>query len=296
MKHNVRMFCATALLVAATSLPGRASSLKVYLSAPFTETAGSSGLPTSNGQPVGTNGATANPNNTPNTLGFAGVSTETFDGTGETPAAYTTLNSTAINGTYTGTVSTFSIKANDQYGLGGQANYLGVPNGGTTTLTLSTPVGYFGLAWDAVDAGNSITLYDQNNAAIGTFNAATFQQLLPNTAGTQITALNGTKYNTTDYFGQPTGTASVAGRQNTGEQYAYLNFVTDPGTKISKLVLKETGAIFENDNHSILTTAPVVNGTSNLVFVTSVPEPSTWALLAAAGGLMMLTIGRRRRI
>ena len=146
-----------------------------------------------------------------------------------------------------------------------------------------------------MDAGNSLSLYDQNNSLIGTFNAATFQALLPNTTGTQVTALNGAKYNTTDYYGQPTGTGA-APTQNTGEQYAFLNFVAASGTTISKLVLNQgSSAVFESDNHAILTTAPTVNNTSPVVFVAAVPEPSTVTFFAAAGGLMMVTIGRRFR-
>ena len=280
----------------------QASSLKVYLSAPFSQTAGSNGSST--------------------TGGFAGAATEDFTNTGGTNAgtsgttgATYTYNSPLLSRNTDGTGSaisptaqyaapaggtTFQVLGNGQFGGGGQGNYLGVYNGGATTLTLSQPAGYFGLEWCAVDAGNSLTLLDQNGLSIGTFNAATFQSLLPSKTSTAtITAVNGSKYNVADYFGRPTGTTDTTNRQNGDEQYAFLNFICDPGTKISKITLTEgNSAIFESDNHAILTTAPTVaNGTggSPLVFVSAVPEPSTLSFFAAAGGLMMITIGRRFR-
>lgn len=290
MTSALRSSCVAALLVAASGLPVyAASTVNVYLSAPFTETAGSSGLPTSDGTATGTPDA----NNMPNTLGFAGTSTETFE---EATGTYKTLTSSTLPATTTFTTAGtgFTINANGQYGAGGQNNYLGVPSGtGSITITMGSSVGYFGLMWCAVDAGNSLTLYDQNNAVIGTFNAATFSQILP-TSGT-VKAVNGNTYNTANYYGQPTGTTSTANRQNAGEQYAYLNFVAQGATKISKIVESETGATFESDNYSILSTAPTVSPSSNLVFVTTVPEPSTWAMILGTGGLMMLTIGRRHR-
>ena len=293
---TLRAFCLTALFV----VPGFSAdaanpTVSVYLSAPFTETAGSSGLPTSDGTATGT---ATGPANTPNTLGFSGAAMETFD----TPVAtgtYHSLTSSALGGTTFVTAAGnagFTVNTNGQYGGGGQGNYLGVSPGSPVTITFNSPVGYFGLLWNAVDAGNSLAIYDQDGGLLGTFNASTFSSLLPNTAGKTITALNGAIYNTTDYFGQPTGTVSTANRQNSGEQYAYLNFVGTGGTTISKIVESETGAVFESDNYSTIIAAPTVNSTShgNVVYVSSVPEPATWTLIAVAGGLAALGVRRRR--
>ena len=145
-----------------------------------------------------------------------------------------------------------------------------------------------------MDAGNSLTLYDQNSAVIGTFKASTFTALLPATGS--LTALDGTTYNTADYHGQPTGTTSTSGRLDSGEQFAYLNFVAGAGTTISKIVESETtSAVFESDNYSIISAAPTVNSTShgNVVFVTAIPEPATWTLAVVAGGLVLFGVRRR---
>ena len=295
-------------LAALLTVPGFSAlaanpSVSVYLSAPFTETAGSSGLPTSDGT---TGGTATTPANTPNTLGFSGAATETFD-TSNTPVNTTanptdhTITSSLLGGTTFITAAGnngFVVNANGQYGGGGQGNYLGVPNGSPVTITFNSPVGYFGLLWCAVDAGNSLTVYDQDGGLLGTFNASTFSTLLPNTAGTKITALNGSTYNTTDYYGQPTGTTTVTGLKDSNEQFTYLNFVGTGGTLIGKIIETEnTTAIFESDNYSTIATAPTVNGTShgNVVFVTTVPEPTSWTLTVLAAGLMAWVGVRRRR-
>ncbi len=293
MTLKVRSTCAASLILAASTLTAHAGSVSVYLSAPFTETAGSSGLNTSDGTATGTSN---NPNTTPNTLGIAGTSTEPFS---QTAATYKTLTSSAIGATFATTGTGFSILANDQYGAGNQGNYLGVNPANPTTITFTSPVGYFGLLWCAVDSGNNLSLYDQNNALLGTFNSSSFTQILG--ASTTVTALNGKTYNTADYNGQPTGTnaatPTLANRQNNGERYAFLNFVGTGGTTISKIVETETGATFESDNYAVRSTAPTVdkNNNNSLVFVSAVPEPSAWAMIVAAAGLLLMTVGRRRR-
>ena len=188
---------------------------------------------------------------------------------------------------------------NGQYGGGGEGNYLGV--GGTVTLQFSSPVLYLGMFWCAVDSGNSASLYDQNGALIGTYNAASFTKLLPDNTTSQVTAINGTEYNTIDYFGRPTGNAStdpvIDDRKNHSQQYAYINFF--PGgntaggapTEIGKIVLHETGAVFESDNFAVLFSDTTALG--SFVPVDVVPEPSTWTVLGS--GAALLGLARRFR-
>ena len=285
-----------ALLLAASGVAANASSVNIYLSSPFTQTAQTSGAPDANGNYA---------------AGYTNAVSETFDGSGVTTGTtYTTFTSTGLSyntdtspatatpapnqAKFSTSAGNFSIIANGEYGGGGQGNYLGVNNGGTTTLQLSAPVGYLGLEWCAVDNGNSLTLYDQNNNAIGTFNAGSFTSFLG--GQTNVTALNGTSYPTANYKGQPTGTSTTNptnGRQDATEYFAYVDFIANSGTKISKIVLSESsGSTFESDNYAILTTAPAAQG--SFVYLTSVPEPSTWAFFAAAGGALVFTVLRRR--
>ncbi len=293
--HKLSPSLTAALLLIVASVPaGAASSVNVYLSSPFTQTAQTSGAPNAAGT---------------YTAGYTSAVSETFDGSNATAGTtYTSLTSTALSyntntspataipapnqAKFSVAAGNFSVIANGQYGGGGQGNYLGVSGTGTTTLQLSAPVGYLGLEWCAVDSGNSLSLYDQNNGLIGTFNASTFTNFLG--ANTNITAINGSSYATANYLGQPTGTSTTTGRLNNGQYYAYLDFIAASGTKISKIVISETGATFESDNYAILTTAPTALG--SFVPLGAVPEPSTWAFFAAASGAMVLTVVRRRRV
>jgi len=271
LKKSAALLALAASLAVPASL--WASAASVYLSAPFTQTATDSGT-TSGG-------------------GYSTASIETFNGF--STGAFTSLTSTAIGATLA-SASGSQIIANGQYGGGLQGNYLGVNS--LLTLTFSTPVSYLGLFWCAVDGGNSLSIYDQNNALIGTFNAATFSSILPNNSTSTITAINGTKYNTQNYFGQPTGNAATTGtlanRADNSEQFAYLNFLPQNGAKISKVTINETGATFESDNYAVLSTAPSALGSfATLGTVGTVPEPSTWA--AVATGLLGLTLVHRVR-
>ena len=291
--HKFSSFFTAALLLAASGVAANASSVNVYLSSPFTQTAQTSGAPDANGNYA---------------AGYTNAVSETFDGSGVTTGTpYTTFTSTGLSyntdtspataipapnqATFSVAAGNFSFIGNNQYGGGGQGNYLGVSNGGTTTLQLSAPVGYLGLEWCAVDNGNSLTLYDQNNNPIGTLNAASFANFLG--GQTNITALNGSSYATANYLGRPTGTSTTTGRSDATEYFAYVDFIANSGTKISKIVLSQSsGSTFESDNYAILTTAPAAQG--SFVYLTSVPEPSTWAFFAAAGGGLVFTVLRRR--
>ena len=155
-----------------------------------------------------------------------------------------------------------------------------MPQSSPTTITFNTPQGYFGLLWCAVDAGNSLTFYDQNGVAIGTLNASTFTALLPKTWHDSRRS-TGRRTARPNYYGQPTGTTSrPLAVRTASEQYAYLNFVAQGTTTISKIVESEnTSAIFESDNYSILATAPTVTNSSPLVFVATIPEPAAWVMI-----------------
>ena len=277
-----KFFAFTFFLAAVFSPSGltrlQASAVDVYLSAPFTQNAADDGLNTGGG--------------------LANTTTETFNAPTFSTGKFTSFNSAAVPGvTYTSSTGNSTISAAGQYGGGGQDQYVGVANGDSVTLTFATPVDYFGLLWSAVDSGNSLQVFDQNNQIIGTFNATTFSSILPRNSTSQITAINGTKYNTIDYYGQPTGSAAttttLSNRLNNKEQYAYLNFITEPGTDIKKIVIEETGAIFETDNHAVITSRPTALG--DFVALTTVPEPSVVVTILAGLGALVF-VGRPRRV
>jgi hypothetical protein len=188
--------------------------------------------------------------------------------------------SAATGVTYT-TDNGGKVQENDQYGGYDSGNYLGVPATRSTTLTLATAAQYFGFYFTAGDANNLIKIYSGNTLLLS-FSTQSLIDMLPNTAGSKITAINGDKYSTVNYYGQPVSNL------NGNEPYAYLHFVTDGTQTFDRIVLSQQGsaAIFESDNHSILTVAPTIP--DSLVAVPyEVPEggPGALALSVLAGSL-----------
>ena len=190
----------------------------------------------------------------------AGFLTDDFGTKAGNRGTITSFTSATTNITYTGTGAP-QIQANDQYGGNGTGNYVGVPVGGTLTATFAAPVQYFGLYITALDANNALKIY--TSTGIVDFSASVLTNILPNNATSTVTAIDGTLYNTNQYYGQPTTNL------NPTEPYAYVSFFATAGTTISQVVLSQTtSAIFETDNYSIRTTAPTVNTTLVLI-----PEP-----------------------
>lgn len=260
-------------LLAALALPSHGV-ISVYISAPDVESAETSGLITS-----------------------ATIATENFSsltaggGNGSFPGSSGYV-STALGATYTtgggdSGGSGSEIKPADMYSGDSEGNYLGVTHGSSVTITLdsSTYVNgaqYFGLYFTAGDAYNHISIYD-GATLVEQFSTQALLAMLPKNS--QVQAIDGSFYNTNSYYGQPnTG-------QNGGETYAYLHFIASAGTSFDRIVLGQEyghGEIFENDNHSILATAPTLPGSLVLV-----PEPASVTL--AGLGLGALCLRRRRQ-
>ena len=252
----------------------------------------------------------------PNSKGstFNNITTETFSSFSSTvKTIQSTSFSSAIgvynpSGTPAATAGAYSINPDDTYGTG-TGNYfsIGAQSGSSTpvTLTFTNVVQYFGLSYNAGDNNNGFTFYDESNNLIGRYTTAKLVAALKGGQGT-VTAVNGTSYNTSFFYGKPTtgavGTAQSTTTGNT-EPYGFLNFVVGGGTGTSgvkKIVFDNsgtTGTGFESDNHTISTVAQSVTG-GNYIFVgsTDTPEASTLALLST--GLPLLAGGfavRKRR-
>lgn len=198
--------------------------------------------------------------------------------------------SPTVGVTYTAADGGINIQENDQYGGDNEGNYLGIAAGKTVTMTLPQPSQYFGFYFTAGDQHNSIGIYS-GGIEILNFSTATLIAMLPNVEGSMVTAINGNQYLTANYYGKP-GTF-----ENSGEPYAYLHFVASGTTTFDEIRLSQgVSAIFENDNHSILTGTPDIP--ESLVYVTggspapAIPEPSG-AMLAVAG-IASLALVRKR--
>ncbi|MEI8022267.1 MAG: hypothetical protein WCH39_28915, partial [Schlesneria sp.] len=181
-------------------------------------------------------------------------------------------NSLAVNVTSTLTATysgNFSINAAGQYGgavdpsTGKDTNYFAVTSG-DVTLALSSAQAYFGLWISAADKFNQIAFYNGSTEIAALTGTGSFLSALPST-----------------YNGNPT--ADFKG-QDSGEKFVFVNFYAQTAQdEFDKIVLTNTpgsGTIFESDNHTFSTTlqAPISGGT-NLQGPSSVPEPSSFALV-----------------
>ena len=202
----------------------------------------------------------------------------------------TTDFSSAI-GTYTLSASNpFNIQADNQYGAGtGQYMAIGAQSGTTTpiTLTFAAPQAYFGFSWNAGDNSNGLTFYN-GATSLGRFSTATLTTLLSRPT---VTAIDGTNYASSEYYGKSGTGATKTARTNNGEPYAFLNFIAT-GETFDRVVFDNSnskGSGFESDNHTIRTDAPptldqksvfaasLTNGTTTIA--TAAPEPAALVYL-----------------
>lgn len=155
-------------------------------------------------------------------------------------------------GTYTQTDGQSYIKNDDQYGAG-TGKYMSIKSDGEVRLVFDNPVRYFAFAWPAGDGKNNIKII-RDGQVIGTFETADVIALIPNSSH-RITAINGDKYRTSNYYGKPnTG-------QNNGEPYAFLHYVASEGLAFDEIIFSMgTGGEFENDNHTLLLGVPELQG------------------------------------
>ncbi|MFZ1087178.1 MAG: hypothetical protein WAN35_19620 [Terracidiphilus sp.] len=185
----------------------------------------------------------------------------------------------AISGSYSGGLVMYAA---DQYGgAGGTGFYPELfAKGGSYTLNLTTSgnlpgVNYFGLWFSALDGGNQLQFYE-NNTLLLTFTPAMFQSLV-----------GACPSSTNAFCGNPNNQT-----EDSGEQFAFLNFFDQNGQYFNKIVFTETGGGgFESDNHTVAYMDPPTP--SGTIISGEAPEPGSFVLLLS--GLIVL-IGMSRRL
>lgn len=196
----------------------------------------------------------------------AGAEVATFNSysLGACPSAWASGNSTSI-GTITTTECT--ISAAGSFGgatlnaggaqlsrpSGSGTNYASVPSNKILTLTLDEPETYLGFWWSAGDSRNSVKLYSGGvtGTLVGTFTTATLVTMLNSGVGS-VTAIDGTSYNSCEYFGNPVLTTSRCGNLSGTEPFAYVHLIGSNGLSFDTLVFSQgSSGGFEFDNMAI---------------------------------------------
>lgn len=212
------------------------------------------------------------------------VGEQTFDTKSLTLSTLATVGSSTgkISETYSGlTVSA----ANEYGGAGGSGSFATVSNG-SYTLNLSTSgglsgVNYFGLWFSALDAGNDLKFYEKN--ALGQ------ETLVYEFTPTLFESLVGSCPKSSNAFcGNPNSNYSG---DDSGEQYAYLNFFDTTGYFDEIVFTESTSAGFESDNQTVGYIDPI---TASGTVIGATPEPGSFVLLAT-GLLALIGLGVRRQ-
>jgi hypothetical protein len=220
--------------------------------------------------------------------------TENFDGraTGASSGFTTNFNtggaaSANLGANITGTFGGgFSISSAGQYGAaGGTGNYIVAFASGGIDLTLSHTaalpgVNHFGLQISALDAGNRLTFY-RAGVQVGQYGPSDLIQQVgacPNSSN--------------PYCGNPTT------GQDSGEQFAYVNFFDLSGYFDEVKLTQVGGGGFESDNYTVgyIDTGSMLQTAAVSDLASAVPEPSsTGPLLSVLAALLGFAAWQRRR-
>lgn len=225
----------------------------------------------------------------------AGANTETFN---TLPAGIQTTPYVSAIGTYEfSPVARFASLNADQYGGADGSRYVSLgaqsASSNAVTLQLGGPNNYFGFWWSAGDSSNGVSFY-YNSIFLARLSTADIVGLLGGSGGS-VTAVNGTTYSSSLYYGNPNNRS-----QDGSEPFSYVNVFAE-NTRFNRIVFDnsgQSGSGFESDNHSVHNGAAAPNGPS--VFVESVPTvpvetPEPAALSLSAAGLFGLSLVLRRR-
>ena len=204
-------------------------------------------------------------------------------------------------GNYTGG---FQVYAGDQWGGAGRSKYAKDPS--DLDVTFTTAAKYVGFWWSAGNNGNIVSLYS-GGAMVAEFTSTYLSSYLNNGSGI-VTALDGTTYNTSAYYGNP-NESSPGGHSN--EPFGYINLFARNGAGFfDRVVFRNVGFEFDNITASSSAEDPLssivgigsVNSASPTTFsptfstayvtASAVPEPGQVAasllLLGGIGGYVFL--------
>ena len=155
-------------------------------------------------------------------------------------------------GAWSGATGGVTRNAADQFGgAGGAGQYLALSSGNQVTITLATGRKYVGFWWSAGNAGNAIEFYDDADNLLASFTTNSLTTLL--SGGGNITAIDGSPYAKSAYFGNPN---PPSGR-NAAQPYGYINLLLQGASvNFRKIIIRHAGGgAFELDNLAVVDAA-----------------------------------------
>jgi hypothetical protein len=178
-----------------------------------------------------------------------------------------------------------TISVANEYGGAGGTGYFATVSNNSYTLKLTTSgnipgVNYFGLWFSALDNGNDLKFYEKNAGGVETL----LYDFTPKLFSSLVGACTGSNA----FCGNPTTGGTFSG-QDSGEQFAFLNFFDTTGYFDEIVFTETTGAGFESDNHTVAYLDPP-NPSGTVIGAT--PEPGSLVLLST--GLLALMSFKRR--
>lgn len=178
-----------------------------------------------------------------------------------------TCPATLAGGTVSGGCSVYSGAVEADLGasttssepaFGGNGSRFATANSAGTTITFASPQKYLGLWWSAGSAGNQLDFYSDGAlvSSITTANLTTLlgtatQSLTP--SNETVTAVNGSTYSKSFYFGNPRGYSSATPGQTLygsaflpNESFTYIHAFANGGTSFDTVVMSGYGFEFDN--------------------------------------------------
>ena len=216
--------------------------------------------------------------------------TEDFTGA---PANWTgSTTYVGATGLYTQVTGEVTTIMGSIYGID-ESRHISLGDNAQVSLNLGQDTQYFSFAWPAGDSENQFTVFD-GTTNLFTIDLADVVTFLPNTVGAQVTAINGTNYDTQDYYGRP----GSAGDTNGNEPYAIIHILASAGSSFDRIVFAggDDGGRFEIDNHTLIhSSSPTVIPPSTYVeLFENVPEPSTYSFILGCVALGFVCARRKR--
>jgi hypothetical protein len=169
-------------------------------------------------------------------------------------------------GNYTGS---FQVVAAEQWGGANSSKYPTNPSG--FDITFTTAAQYVGFWWSAGNSGNQVDLYS-GGSQVAHFDSSYISSYLNNGSGT-VTALDGTTYNTSAYYGNP-NQSSPGG--HSGEPFGYINLFARNGAGYFDRIAFSGGG-FEFDNVTASSSTQDPRGSSFGIGSVNSSSPTTFS-------------------